>query len=288
MDNNYYLRTTYNIAENMKKNGLYIFLLFIISCNLAQDNESDKSSETLDSVGLRNLTDSIAEMQIDNIIFDSIKCGLNLQKGVDYQNSKNKISQLKSMLNEDYSKIKDSLEKERFLDSVMTLFSAKLLNEIIPYWYGTEWDFNGYTSKPNEGKIACGYFVSTTLRDMGLKLNRYKLAQQGPENEAKTISILNKNMLVLDITDHDNISELFKEINEGLYFVGLDFHVGYFYKRGNENYFIHSNYIDGEVMIEVAENSRAFKSSTYYLSKISSNKEIALKWIQNKEINIIK
>ena len=86
--------------------------------------------------------------------------------------------------------------------------------------------------------------------------------------------------------DHSD-SELFKEINEGLYFVGLDFHVGYFYKKGNENYFIHSNYIDGKVMIEMVENSEAFKSTKYYLSKISSNKEIALKWIQNKEISIV-
>ena len=107
MDNNYYLHTTYNIAKNMKGNGLYIFLILINSCNFTQNSESDKSSVSLDSVGVSNLTKSIIKMQTDTIIFDSIKCGLNLQKGVDYQNSKNKISQLKSVLKEDYSEIID-------------------------------------------------------------------------------------------------------------------------------------------------------------------------------------
>ncbi len=44
----------------------------------------------------------------------------------------------------------------------------------------------GHTAVPKEGEIACGYFVSTTLLHMGVPLNRYKIAQQNPLNEAKT------------------------------------------------------------------------------------------------------
>jgi len=36
--------------------------------------------------------------------------------------------------------------------------------EIFPFWYGTEWDFNGTTQQPGTGRIACGYFVSTVLQ----------------------------------------------------------------------------------------------------------------------------
>src|SRR5690606_907796 len=96
----------------------------------------------------------------------------------------------------EYMAITDTLEQNQFLDSVMEVFTLKLLNEIIPYWYGTEWDFEGHTAIPNEGKIACGYFVSTTLRDMGLNINRYKLAQQHGLNEARTIALGNTNNII--------------------------------------------------------------------------------------------
>ncbi|MBU0558463.1 MAG: hypothetical protein KKG93_02590 [Bacteroidetes bacterium] len=270
----------------MKRSLLYIIIIFLISCDFDQKKETYNLRE-INSAELSSLADTIVANQPDTIFFDSAKYGLNFKKGMNYQNSKNKMAQLKSRLYNDYTAINDSLKKEILLDSIMTLFSDKLLNEIVPYWYGTEWDFNGYTAIPNKGKIACGYFVSTTLKDMGLNVNKYKLAQQGPENEAKSIAILSKNMFALEMTNFNNISELLKEITDGLYFVGLDFHVGYFYKNKSENYFIHSNYIDGKVMIEMAEHSDAFVSSRYDFSKISANKEIALSWINSTEIKII-
>src|SRR5687768_5014531 len=68
-------------------------------------------------------------------------------------------------------------------DSLSSLVTDLLVDRIIPYWIGTPWSFEGHTSIPNSGKIACGYFVSTTLLDLGFNLNRYTFAQQAPENE---------------------------------------------------------------------------------------------------------
>ncbi len=55
------------------------------------------------------------------------------------------------------------------IDSISKYFCEALVNKIIPYWYGTPWDFNGHTDIPNESNVACGYFVSTPLRHMGSK-----------------------------------------------------------------------------------------------------------------------
>ena len=95
-----------------------------------------------------------------------------------YSQTKQSIEIQRKNLSNQYKSLSDSIEKTEFLDSVSEIFTKKLLSDIIPYWYGTEWDFNGYTSQPQKGKIACGYFVSTTLRDMGLNLNRYELAKK--------------------------------------------------------------------------------------------------------------
>ncbi|HEY1086629.1 MAG TPA: hypothetical protein VGE37_03005, partial [Archangium sp.] len=36
-----------------------------------------------------------------------------------------------------------------------------------PAWAGTVWDFNGTSTVPGEGKIACGYDVTTVLEQAG-------------------------------------------------------------------------------------------------------------------------
>src|SRR5687768_13237846 len=71
-------------------------------------------------------------------------------------------------------------------DSLSRLFTSLLTEKLIPHWLTTPWSFEGHTSIPRQGKIACGYFVSTTLLHMGFNVNRYKFAQQLPVNEAKT------------------------------------------------------------------------------------------------------
>ena len=121
--------------------------------------------------------------------------------------------------------------------------------------------------------------------DMGLNLNRYKLAQQGPENEAKSISINLADVLYFNC---ENINEELRSLEKGVYFIGLDNHVGYLYLTDNNAYFIHSNYIEGVVMIETTEYSEAFYSSNYYVSKITSNKSLIIKWLKNEEVEIVK
>ena len=54
------------------------------------------------------------------------------------------------------------------------IFTRAVAETIIPDWIGTKWDFNGISEKPQQGNIACGYFVTTVLRDAGLNLARSK------------------------------------------------------------------------------------------------------------------
>ena len=57
------------------------------------------------------------------------------------------------------------------MDSIGEYFEKQIVNGIVPYWYGTPWSFEGHTNQPHQGEIACGYFVSTTLKHMGLNIN---------------------------------------------------------------------------------------------------------------------
>lgn len=68
------------------------------------------------------------------------------------------------------------------------VFREAVARDIAPFWYGTPWDFNGTTEQPGTGAIACGYFVTTVLRDAGVQLERVRLAQQLPRPSSRSSS----------------------------------------------------------------------------------------------------
>lgn len=187
--------------------------------------------------------------------------------------------------------VKSRIHPDRITnDSLSHLFTNLLTEHIIPYWLGTPWSFEGHTSAPGTGEIACGYFVSTTLKDVGFNLNRYTFAQQLPINEAKTLSL---GMPLLEITSNSTeeiIASLKDTLKEGIYFIGFDqSHVGYIQKRGNELFLIHSNYIGAEgVVIERIEDSQVFSYYTrIYIAEISRNAALMRKWVKGELIEVV-
>lgn len=158
-------------------------------------------------------------------------------------------------------------------------FTNLMVNKIFPYWYGTPWDFNGTTKKPNEGKIACGYFVTTTIEHMGFPINRIKLAQCASEE------------MIKDLVSKENISrfsgipmdEFEKKIivkGNGLYIIGLDNHTGFVLVSDEGNYFIHSNgFFPQKVMKEKLSESKIIAKSKYrVIGKISADKKFLTNW----------
>lgn len=198
-----------------------------------------------------------------------------------YANAKLEADRLRSRLKEGLL-----LGTVAFTD-IKTAFANQLVEKLIPHWYGTPWSFGGHTAVPKQGKVACGYFISTTLRDMGVNLNRYKMAQKSPIDEAKMIScgsVINK---VVQDSPEKAIEEIDNLTEDGLYFIGFDQgHVGYLLKREGELFLIHSNYFSPvSVCMETLEESRVFKSfTTFYLVAISHNDTFLQMWLDNSAV----
>ncbi len=194
------------------------------------------------------------------------------------------------VLTNNKAELKSSLSDGQIsIDSVGEFFSNALVNHIIPYWYGTTWDFNGHTNVPNDGLIACGYFVSTTLKHLNLKLNRFKLAQQASLNIVKSLACDSKVHSYRNPNKENMMSELKSTLDDGIYIVGLSNHVGFLYLRNNELYFLHATFLEpGEVVAEIAQDSDAFMwSDVYYISAVSKNKTLMKQWLNNVPIDIV-
>lgn len=165
--------------------------------------------------------------------------------------------------------------KQQYLisDSFEMLYGRFLVDSIIPYWYGTKWNFYGTTEVPKTGSIACGYFVTTVLRDAGLHINRIKLAQAPSEEMMKTVCYKNSMKRFRNSTMQDFTTELHK-LENGLYIVGLDFHTGFIYHENERLHFIHASYQTPQVVIQqnVHESTILAASKYKVIGKVNLRK----------------
>jgi hypothetical protein len=170
---------------------------------------------------------------------------------------------------------REKLKDQPLTDAKKYFFT--LINDKIPaYWAGTPWDFNGVTRKPGEGKIACGYFITNTLTDLGFEIERVKLAQA-----ASSVLIKATCTNIKNYNDFDDLTAyLNKADNYSVFIVGLDFHTGYITKEKNDCYFIHSNYIGSKgVTKEKIQDSKALNASkTWMIGSISAHDDFIKNW----------
>ncbi len=196
-----------------------------------------------------------------------------------------KVESERAALAQRYQHATSEAERARIVALARETVIRSIYTEIFPSWYGTGWDFNGTTEVPRQGKIACGYFVSTVLRDAGWRVQRVRLAQQASENIILSLTAEQHIKRFRRIPIGDFVKTV-KDWGSGIYVVGLDIHTGFIVNNGDEVYFIHSSYVDPFVVVkERALNSKILQTSAYrVLGKITADDEFIKGWLLKKEI----
>jgi len=154
-------------------------------------------------------------------------------------------------------------------------------DELIPAWLGTPWDFHGTSETPGEGHIACGYFVSTILRDAGFGVERVRMAQQASE------------LIILTLVGEDRVwryrgqsrsavGDAVEGHGDGLYVVGLDIHTGFLVVRDGAARFCHSSYMEPlQVVCEDPAAAPAFESSYRVVGKLLDDPMLT-RWLEGQ------
>ena len=161
-------------------------------------------------------------------------------------------------------------------------FLRNITQEIFTYWYKTQWDFNGITQTPGQGKIACGYFVTTVIRDVGFDIPRSTWGQLASETMIKK---LNPSVKKYSGKSIDVVIDYFKNRPDGMYIVGMDTHVGFVSKEGKQIKFIHSNYYQPTigVMSQNLKGDNPLNDASYRVIGQIFQYEMAKKWILNEK-----
>jgi hypothetical protein len=161
---------------------------------------------------------------------------------------------------------------------------AYLETSAFPAWAGTKWDFNGTSTTPREGLIACGYFVTTVLLQAGFQVQRVKLAQQA---SAYIVASLARGTKIERITPEDNaaaVKAIHERFGDGLFVVGFDYHVGFLRLDGERAAFCHSSFIEpAAVTCEDPVASGAFASRLYVVGD-ALNDTVLDDWLLGRAI----
>lgn len=206
-----------------------------------------------------------------------------IESGISYGSKAAQLEKTRSHLAKQYKLAQTHSQRTKVLNQARQAFITANTS-LAPYWYGTPWSFHGTSQTPQQGSIACGYFVTTLLEDAGLKVQRAKLAQQASENIIKSLTT-EKHIKRFHNTSLKEFVTTVDNWGAGLYVVGLDFHVGLIWHDGTTVHFIHSTYVHPKATFsELADQSPVLASSKYrVIGKISDDDQLIKKWLQKKD-----
>ncbi|MFM2170525.1 MAG: hypothetical protein RI957_754 [Verrucomicrobiota bacterium] len=184
---------------------------------------------------------------------------------------------------ESYRTASTPREKKAVIDQARDLLEHSL-PEMMRCWLGTPWDFNGTATTPGEGKIACGYFVTTVLEAAEFRIDRSQLAQQASQQILRTFLPMEDLRIRVGIPYKTFRFETTRG-QPGIYLIGLDTHIGFVVVKDQEFRFIHSSGSQPWCVVdESSELALVLARSNYrVLGNISANDEVIRRWLMGEK-----
>ena len=196
----------------------------------------------------------------------------------------NELERWRLDLSKRHAAAKNEAER-KVVESDARVILEHTLPAMMRCWLGTPWDFNGTAPKPGGGRIACGYFVATVLKDAGFQVDRYQLAQQPSENILR--SFLPKESCSLTVgKEYGAFASVVEKAEPGVYLVGLDTHVGFLEVRQDGFRMIHSS---GSrpwcVVDESRDDAQALRKSNWrMLGNLTGDPQVLKRWLKAEKI----
>ena len=140
-------------------------------------------------------------------------------------------------------------------DRASVYLASAVIDQLLPPWQGMAWGMgrDSTATRPHqEGKrISCSYFVGAVLQGAGFQLrDRFRLGQAAALIIQKSlVGGAGRVHRFLSIPPAELRAKL-AVLDDGLYVIGLDVHVGLVVVRGEDVRFVHASYTDRQVVID--------------------------------------
>ena len=153
-------------------------------------------------------------------------------------------------------------------------------------WLGTRWGLGApQTRTPGEGKINCGTFVGTVLRDAGFVVDVDHLQRQ-PSQLIIASFVGARRVRKWSNASMERFLADLRRMGPGLYIIGLDFHVGLLLQSGDEVRFVHASYLTKTVVDEPAAAARPIADSKYRVVGKLLDRGNLRDWLEGNRIRV--
>jgi len=246
----------------------------------------------------------------------------------DYDGLKEKTQEERGKFLQRYQQAR-GFERIRVIRQAEKYLAQQIIDHYIPAWYGVPWNIVGgkeddETKKqfwaraaiirksqkiedPNHPQVQtnCSLFLTTTLKHTGVKVARYKLAQQLSADIIRSL-VPKKNIRWLGNRPLNKFIADAKSMGQGLYIIGLDNHTGYLVNGTPKSqtgqrlppdlYFCHADYGNTPQIVrcEKASVSPTLAGSKckvigkiFSLDNQKTNPNLVQKWLYQKRISTV-
>jgi hypothetical protein len=174
---------------------------------------------------------------------------------------------------------------------------AALRDVVLPAWMGTPWGLgpNSTPTRPHQpgAEIACGYFVSSVLENVGLRLGtRFTFAQAPALQAQRSLAPAPHDLHRYFSVPGETLARGIAGLGDGLYVIGLNNHIGLVDVRGGDVDLVHASYTGAQVVTreplaaaQVIANSRA---AGYFVTPLFQDDRLVDHWLRGEVVPLQK
>jgi hypothetical protein len=204
----------------------------------------------------------------------------------DYEAVKSDLWALRQRSQSEYARASTGSKKTAALAAARSELIAAFEGKLFPAWAGTPWDFYGTTEVPREGMIACGYYVSTLMRDAGFKVDRVELAKEYSERIVRTLAEDGETLRFRNTELSSLLQKVRARLGEGLFVVGMDYHVAFLHIDAHGEQLCHAAALEPRAAVcEDAATSSGFVSSYHVVGKLFADAQLK-GWLEGQRFPV--
>lgn len=170
---------------------------------------------------------------------------------------------------------------------------AAMREVVFPAWMGMAWGLgpNSTPLRPHAAgtEIACGYFVSSVLENVGLRLGtRFTYAQAPALHAQRSLAPDKEDLHRFFSIPGDALARRIAALGEGIYVIGLNNHIGFVDVHGGQVNVVHASYTGAQVVTseplataEVIDNSRA---AGYFVTPLFQDDRLIDRWLRGESV----
>lgn len=160
------------------------------------------------------------------------------------------------------------------------------VRELAGHWLGVRWGLGRpQATTPACGKINCGTFVGTVLRDAGFRVDVARLQRQPSQLIIRSFVGASRIRRWSTAPMERFLADV-RRMGPGLFIIGLDFHVGLLIQTEDDLRFLHASYVTGTVIDEAAATAPPIVESRYRVVGKLLDRPNLRDWLEGRGIAV--